>query len=241
MIELRKLNKTYGVAETKVFALREVDLDIQEGEFIAVMGPSGSGKSTLMNILGCLDSPTSGSYKLNDREIAGLDDNDLAYIRNQTIGFVFQSFNLLARTSALENVELPMIYSGESDIRELAIEALKIVGLGDRIKHKPNQLSGGEQQRVAIARAIVHSPEIILADEPTGNLDTKAGNEIMKIFADLNAEGQTVIVVTHDEDIGKMTKRILKFRDGFVVEDQQNSSPVLPWENVSSITQTQGV
>ncbi|MBU1023056.1 ABC transporter ATP-binding protein [bacterium] len=241
MIELRNLNKTYGVEDTKVFALRDVDLDIKEGELIAIMGPSGSGKSTLMNIIGCLDSPTSGSYKLNDREIAGLDDNNLAYIRNQTIGFVFQSFNLLARTSALENVELPLIYSGKSEIREMAIDALNIVGLGDRIKHKPNQLSGGEQQRVAIARAIVHKPEIILADEPTGNLDTKAGNEIMRIFSDLNTKGQTVIIVTHNVDIGNMTKRILKFRDGFLVDDQQNSSRVLPWENVNSVTQTQGV
>ncbi len=231
MIEIRKLNKIYGVEDTKVIALRNLDLDISEGEFVAIMGPSGSGKSTLMNILGCLDSPTNGSYRLNGKEIAGLEDNELAAIRGKTIGFVFQSFNLLNRTSALENVELPLIYSGHTDIREKAMDALEKVGLADRAKHKSNQLSGGQQQRVAIARAIVHSPEIILADEPTGNLDTSSGNEIMKVFSDLNNEGQTVLVVTHDEEIGGMAKRILRFRDGSLVKDSINQSQVLPWEN----------
>jgi putative ABC transport system ATP-binding protein len=230
MIEIRKLNKIYGVEDTKVNALRNLDLDIGEGEFVAIMGPSGSGKSTLMNIIGCLDSPTNGSYKLDGKEIAGLEDNELAAIRGKTIGFVFQSFNLLNRTSALENVELPLIYSGHTDIREKAMDALEKVGLADRAKHKSNQLSGGQQQRVAIARAIVHTPEIILADEPTGNLDTSSGNEIMKVFSDLNNEGQTVLVVTHDEEIGGMTKRILLFRDGSLVKDSVNQSQVLPWE-----------
>lgn len=230
MIEIRNLNKIYGVEDTKVHALRNLDLDISEGEFLAIMGPSGSGKSTLMNILGCLDSPTNGSYKLDGREIAGLEDNELAVIRGRKIGFIFQSFNLLNRTSALENVELPLIYSGHSDIHEKAMDALEKVGLADRAKHKSNQLSGGQQQRVAIARAIVHQPEIILADEPTGNLDTTSGNEIMKLFHDLNAEGQTVIVVTHDEEIGAMTKRILRFRDGLLVNDSKNKTRVIPWE-----------
>lgn len=218
---------------TKVHALSDVNLDINAGEFIAVMGPSGSGKSTLMNILGCLDRPTSGSYILNGKEVSGLEDNELAYLRSRKIGFVFQSFNLLKRTSALENVELPLIYAGVTDMRTLAIEALDKVGLGDRLRHKSNELSGGEQQRVAIARAIVHSPDIILADEPTGNLDTKAGYEIMRIFKSLNGEGQTVIVVTHDEEIGRMTNRILYFRDGRLVSDEGNPNPFLPWVKTS--------
>lgn len=230
MIILRKINKIYGMDGSKVHALKDVNLEVHDGEFMAVMGPSGSGKSTLMNILGCLDRPTNGSYSLYGREIAGLDDNELAFLRNRKIGFVFQMFNLLKRTSALENVELPLIYASEPDRRALAIKALEKVGLGDRLKHKPNELSGGEQQRVAIARAIVHNPELLLADEPTGNLDTKAGYEIMRIFKILNEGGQTVIIVTHDEEIGQMTNRILRFRDGGLVKDDKNPNPVYPWK-----------
>jgi putative ABC transport system ATP-binding protein len=231
MILLRKLNKIYGTSEdTNVHALRDIDLDIKQAEFMAVMGPSGSGKSTLMNILGCLDTPTSGSYLLNGQEISGLEDNDLAYIRNRRIGFVFQTYNLLARTTALENVELPLIYAGIQNMREKAVAALEKVGLGDRLKHHSNQLSGGQQQRVAVARAIVTEPEIILADEPTGNLDSKSGYEIMKIFKQLNNEGQTVLIVTHDQAIGNMTNRILKFYDGMLVEDYKNEKPIYPWE-----------
>jgi putative ABC transport system ATP-binding protein len=230
MIELRKLNKIYGMDGNQVHALRELDLDIRKSEFLAVMGPSGSGKSTLMNILGCLDKVTSGSYKLNGEEITELDDNSLAAFRSKTIGFVFQMFNLLPRTSALENVELPLIYAGIPNRRDRAMEALERVGLGDRFKHKPNELSGGQQQRVAIARAIVHNPDIILADEPTGNLDSASGNEIMRIFKSLNDEGQSVIVVTHDDDVGRMTNRILRFRDGKLVSDTLNEKPVYPWE-----------
>lgn len=229
IIVLKDINKVYGMDGTKVHALKDVNLEITEGEFMAVMGPSGSGKSTLMNILGCLDRPTSGSYLLYGKEISGLDDNELAYLRNRKIGFVFQSFNLLKRTSALENVELPLIYSNEPNRRELAIKALEKVGLGDRLRHRPNELSGGEQQRVAIARAIVHSPALLLADEPTGNLDTKAGYEIMRIFKNLNDEGQTVIVVTHDEEIGQITNRIIRFRDGALVKDEINPNPICPW------------
>jgi len=228
MITLRKIYKIYGMDGSKVHALSDVNLEIDAREFIAVMGPSGSGKSTLMNILGCLDRPTSGSYILNGKEVSGLEDNDLAFLRSQKIGFVFQSFNLLKRTTALENVELPLIYAGIPDRRTLAIDALEKVGLGDRLRHKSNELSGGEQQRVAIARAIVHSPDIILADEPTGNLDTKAGYEIMRIFKNLNNEGQTVIVVTHDDEIGRMTNRILRFRDGRLVSDELNPNPFQP-------------
>jgi putative ABC transport system ATP-binding protein len=230
MILLRKLNKIYGTsADTNVHALRDIDLDIRQAEFMAVMGPSGSGKSTLMNILGCLDKPTSGSYMLNGREISGLEDNDLAFIRNRRIGFVFQTYNLLARTTALENVELPLIYAGIQNMRDKAVAALEKVGLGDRLRFHSNQLSGGQQQRVAVARALVTEPEIILADEPTGNLDSKSGYEIMKIFKQLNDEGQTVLIVTHDQVIGNMTNRILKFHDGMLVEDYKNEKPVYPW------------
>jgi putative ABC transport system ATP-binding protein len=230
MIVLQKISKVYGMDGSKVQALKDVDLEVREGEFMAVMGPSGSGKSTLMNIVGCLDRPTSGSYILFGKEIAGLDDNELAFLRNRKIGIVFQTFNLLKRTTALENVELPLIYASAPDRRNLAIKALDKVGLGDRIRHKSNELSGGEQQRVAIARAIVHSPSLLLADEPTGNLDTKAGFEIMRIFKDLNEEGQTVIIVTHDDEIGRMTNRIIRFRDGELIKDERNPNPFDPWK-----------
>jgi len=221
-IELIKLNKFYHMGEYTVEALKDVDLTIRHGEMVAVMGPSGSGKSTLMNILGCLDRPTSGSYLLNGEDVSTFTDNQFAQIRNRTAGFVFQNFNLLARTQAVENVALPLLYSGaRGNVRERALEALEMVGLGDRWHHKPNELSGGQLQRVAIARAIVNDPEIILADEPTGNLDTKAGDEIMEIFADLHKRGTAVIVVTHDPDIGSRCPRVLRFRDGMLVSDEK--------------------
>jgi len=230
LIETRDLVKVYNSGDVKVVALDEVSLTIDAGSLVAVMGPSGTGKSTLMNILGCLDKPTSGKYFLEGIDIGDLDRDQLAHIRNRKIGFVFQTFNLLARTSALENVELPLIYSGVSTgkRREMAMDALHSVGLSGREGHYPNQLSGGEQQRVAIARALVNSPAIILADEPTGNLDTKSSYEIISIFQKLNIEkGITVIIVTHEPDIATFTRRNIIFRDGKVAEDkvaQKNTS-----------------
>ena len=221
MIEFRSITKIYRMGNHEVHALASVSFAICKGEFVAIMGPSGSGKSTAMNILGCLDRPTSGSYFLDGRNVAQLSDNEAAVIRNQKIGFVFQTFNLLPRTNALENVELPMIYAGHvRNRRKKALWALETVGLGDRVHHKPNELSGGQQQRVAIARALVNDPALILADEPTGNLDTKAGNQIMKLFRELNDSGITIVVVTHEEDIGKQAKRILRFRDGLLEKDE---------------------
>ena len=221
MIKIKNLSKVYRTGSISVTALSHVNIEIGAGEFAAVMGPSGSGKSTLMNILGCLDRPTGGLYELAGVKIETLDDAQLAVIRNRKIGFVFQSFNLLARVSALKNVELPMMYAGVpgKERKEKALEALGRVGLSDRVDHKPNELSGGEKQRVAIARALVNSPAIILADEPTGNLDTKSGNEIMGIFQMLNHEGATIIIVTHEPDIAAHTKRIITFRDGKMMED----------------------
>ncbi|MFN8523605.1 MAG: ABC transporter ATP-binding protein [Chloroflexota bacterium] len=203
-----------------VFALRGVDLDIADGEFVAIMGPSGSGKSTLMNMLGCLDTPTAGTYLLDEEEVGQLSDDQLALVRNRKIGFVFQSFNLLPRMSAVDQVELPLVYAGVKARRERAMEALEAVGLADRAFHKPTELSGGQQQRVAIARALVGSPSIIMADEPTGNLDSKASADIIGIFERLNAErGITVIFVTHEPDIAEHTRRIITIRDGLVVSD----------------------
>ena len=208
-------------AET-VHALRDVSLEIQRGEYVAIMGPSGSGKSTMMNLIGCLDTATSGRYELNGVGVSDMDDNQLAEIRNREIGFVFQTFNLLARSNALHNVELPLIYAGvpAEERRQVALDALTQVGLADRIHHKPNELSGGQRQRVAVARALVNKPSILLADEPTGNLDSKTGEEIMALFEELSRKGNTIIVVTHEEDIARQSRRIIRIRDGLVASDE---------------------
>ncbi|MDP9749620.1 MULTISPECIES: ABC transporter ATP-binding protein [Thermoanaerobacter] len=221
MIELSNVRKVYNLGKVQVNALKGVSLKINKGEYVAIVGPSGSGKSTLMNIIGLLDKPTSGSYKLNGTEISTLNDDQLAYLRNRQIGFVFQSFNLLSKLDALSNVELPMLYAKipAKERRKRAIKALEIVGLSERIHHKPNELSGGQQQRVAIARAIVMNPSFLLADEPTGNLDTNSSIEIMKIFYQLNESGTTIVMVTHEQDIANHAKRILRIRDGNIIED----------------------
>jgi putative ABC transport system ATP-binding protein len=221
LITVRGLHRVYQVGDEQVHALNGVDFDVAPNEYLAVMGPSGSGKSTLMNIIGCLDTPTSGSYKLKDREIGKLSDDDLAKIRNQEIGFVFQTFNLLPRADALHNVELPLVYAGlkHEERRRRAREALELVGLADRMKHKPNELSGGQRQRVAIARALVNKPSIILADEPTGNLDTHTGDEIMAAFERIWKQGNTVILVTHEADIAAHARRVVRMRDGKIESD----------------------
>ncbi len=225
LIELKNITKSYPVGDSELKILKGIDLQIEEGDFVAIMGPSGSGKSTCMNILGCLDVPSSGSYKLDGKAVEGLSPDELAEIRNKKIGFVFQGFNLLSRTSALENVELPMVYANV-DVKtrqKKAIEALEKVGLKERMHHQPNQLSGGQQQRVAIARAIVNDAPIIFADEPTGNLDTKMSVEIMELFVSLNEElGRTIILVTHEEDIARYAKRIIKIVDGEISSDTRN-------------------
>jgi putative ABC transport system ATP-binding protein len=222
-IVIQDIVKTYQMGDSIVRALAGVSLTVEEGEFTAIMGPSGSGKSTLMNILGCLDRPTSGSYKLDGAEVATLGDDELAVTRNKKIGFVFQNFNLLSRMSALNNVALPMVYAGVPHKERLARaqRGLEMVGLGSRVHHKPNELSGGQRQRVAIARALVNEPSIILADEPTGNLDSKSGDEIMEIFCELNQQGRTVILVTHEPEIAAYTRRTVTFRDGLIVSDER--------------------
>ncbi len=224
VIELKNIVKTYdmGVAQ-QVQALRGVDLSIGKNEYVAIMGPSGSGKSTLMNVIGCLDTPTSGSYHFNGVSVGDMDDNALARIRNKEIGFVFQTFNLLGRSDSLHNVELPLIYAGvpSGERRRRAKETLEHVGLGDRTHHKPNELSGGQRQRVAVARALVTRPSIILADEPTGNLDTKTGEEIMRLIEDLHRQGNTIILVTHEADIAEHAHRVVRLRDGLIETDEK--------------------
>ena len=219
MIEIKNLSKTYLLGKIPVHAITDISVRINSGEFVAIMGPSGSGKSTLLNLLGCLDLPSSGTYFLEDFNIKSLKPNKLAEVRNKRIGFVFQNFNLLPRASALENVELPLIYGRIKNSRKIALEALKSVGLSERSKHRPNELSGGERQRVAIARAIVNKPAIVLADEPTGNLDTKTGKDIMDIFSRLNDEGTTIIIVTHERDIAGLTNRTIEMLDGNIDQD----------------------
>lgn len=217
MIRMDGIQKTYRVGDVEVPAVRGISLHIRKGEFVAIMGPSGCGKSTLMNLMGCLDTPTSGSYLLDGQEVAGLDDDALSTIRNRKIGFVFQSFNLLPRATALENVELPLIYRDEGGIRAKANAALASVGLADRAHHKPSELSGGQQQRVAAARALVTDPAILMADEPTGNLDTKASEEVMALFGDLHRQGRTIVLVTHERDIARHAERTIHLKDGEVV------------------------
>jgi len=229
VIEIRNLKKIYTMGTQKVHALDGVDLDINRNEYVAVMGPSGSGKSTLMNLLGCLDTPTEGKYELNNQDVSTLSDDQLAEVRNSEIGFVFQTFNLLPRSNILSNVELPLVYAGvkNSERKERAAEALTKVGLGDRMDHKPSELSGGQRQRVAIARALVNRPSILLADEPTGNLDTKTGHEIMAILEELYDQGNTIIVVTHEEDIAEHARRIIRLRDGKLEKDEVVENPMM--------------
>jgi putative ABC transport system ATP-binding protein len=222
VIDIQEIGKTYRIGEVEVHALRSVDLNIKKGEYVALMGPSGSGKSTLMNVLGCLDTPSRGTYALNGTQVSKMTDNELAEIRNKEIGFIFQTFNLLARNTAIDNVALPLVYAGVSKKERIARaeKTLTDVGLGDRMEHKPNELSGGQRQRVAIARALVNNPSIILADEPTGNLDTKTSHEIMDLLEQIHENGNTVIIVTHEEDIAKRAKRIVRLRDGVVESDK---------------------
>jgi putative ABC transport system ATP-binding protein len=224
VIALTDIEKSYEMGQSRVRALAGLSLNIAKGEYLAIMGPSGSGKSTLMNIIGCLDSPSSGSYRLNDREIARMEDDELARIRNREIGFIFQTFNLLSRSEAVRNVELPLIYSGlpKQERQARAGKALEMVGLRERMHHKPNEMSGGERQRVAIARALVNRPSLLLADEPTGNLDSRTGEEIMALIADLHARGNTIILVTHEDDLAAKAPRVVRLRDGAMVSDTLN-------------------
>lgn len=235
LISIKDLNKTYIMGSEKVEALKTVSLDIAKNEYVALMGPSGSGKSTLMNLLGCLDSPTRGEYWLNGTEVSTMDDGELADVRNKEIGFVFQTFNLLPRLSALENVALPLVYAGfnKEERLERARQVLESVGLGDRVNHKPNELSGGQRQRVAVARALVNNPAIILADEPTGNLDTKTSYEIMGLFEQIHKAGNTVILVTHEQDIAMHAHRIVRLRDGLIESDQPNEN-IITLANITS-------
>ncbi len=228
IIRMENLGKIYSTGKIEVEALKNVNLSISKGEFVSIMGPSGSGKSTLMNIIGCLDRSTSGYYELDGVNISSMDDIELAKIRNIKIGFVFQSFNLLPRITALQNIELPMIYAGhgKKERRKRALEALERVGLVERMDHRPNELSGGQKQRIAIARSLVNNPAIILADEPTGNLDTASGEDIMAVFQELNREGVTIVLVTHEPDIAEHTKRVVKFRDGLLTTDETVRHPI---------------
>ncbi len=227
IIQIKEVVKNYFVGTQIVRALRSVDINIDKNEYVAIMGPSGSGKSTLMNIIGCLDTPTSGKYILNNRDVSKLPDNQLAEIRNNEIGFIFQTFNLLPRYTTLENVMLPLIYAGlpKHERKKRAVEVLESVGLGDRITHRPNELSGGQKQRAAAARALVNHPSIILADEPTGNLDSKTSIDMMELFNDIHDRGNTIIIVTHEEDIAKYARRIIRLMDGQVESDKLNKSP----------------
>ncbi|MEG6616185.1 ABC transporter ATP-binding protein [Peptococcaceae bacterium 1198_IL3148] len=229
MIEITNVKKVYQTGDIAVEALKGITMSIKKGEFVAIMGPSGSGKSTLMNLLGLLDTPTEGSYQLAGKEVSGLSKNALALLRNQQLGFVFQAFNLIPSLSALKNVELPMLYAGikPSERRQKAIAALERVGLGERIYHRPNELSGGQNQRVAIARAIVNNPVVLMADEPTGALDTHTGEEIMAIFQELHRDGATIVLVTHEPDIAQYAERILRFKDGLLIADEQVNNRII--------------
>ena len=226
LIEIKDLKKIYNLGDIEVPALNGININIDKNEYLAIMGPSGSGKSTMMNIIGCLDVPTEGEYHLNNQDVSKLSDDELAVIRNKEIGFVFQTFNLLPRADALHNVELPMIYSGinRAQRRQMAMDALERVGLGDRVHHKPNELSGGQRQRVAIARALVNNPSIILADEPTGNLDSKTGEEIMEVFEQIHEAGNTIILITHEEYIANHSNRAIRLLDGLVLSDERNGN-----------------
>ncbi len=238
LIEVSNLVKTYVMENQEVHALRRVSLSIGQGEFVAVMGPSGSGKSTFMNLVGCLDKPTSGTYSLDGVDVSGLSDDQLADIRSRKIGFVFQTFNLLARTSALQNVELPLFYTRTRGREQIARNALRAVGLEGRMGHTPAQLSGGQQQRVAIARALVNDPPVMMADEPTGALDTRTGEEIMAIFQNLNRQGKTVVLVTHELDIAQHAGRIIRFKDGHMVSDETVADPVKPTKSLAQMPLT---